>query len=134
MMKKFFLQKSVCLFIYFIFSLFWPIYQMLIKFIEIFLMFFSIPLGIPFPKDFSKICKNIFKRLTRIFCHVYIHHFDAITKIGAEPHINACFKHFYYFTLEFKLVEEKEFQPLVIFFLFFPSFSFLSFFVLINFH
>jgi len=68
--------------------------------------------GKPFPKEFKNICRNIFKRLTRVFCHVYIHHFDKIQEIKAEPHINACFKHFYYFTLEFDMVDKKEFQPL----------------------
>jgi len=24
------------------------------------------------------VCKNIFKRLLRVFAHVYIHHFDKI--------------------------------------------------------
>jgi len=43
---------------------------------------------------------------------VYIHHFDKIQEIGAEPHINACFKHFYYFSLEFRMVDMMEFAPL----------------------
>ena len=30
-----------------------------------------------------------------------------------EAHINTCYKHFYYFVTEFKLVETKEFEPLV---------------------
>ncbi|KCV70754.1 maintenance-ploidy protein MOB1 (MPS1 binder 1) [Fonticula alba] len=68
--------------------------------------------GRPFPKNFKAICANIFRRLTRVFCHVYIHHFEMIQEIGAEAHINACFKHFYYFTAEFKLVDEKELRPL----------------------
>jgi len=69
--------------------------------------------GQQFPKDFKNTCRNIFKRLARVFSHVYIHHFDKITEIGAEAHINACFKHFYFFTQEFKLVDEKEFEPVV---------------------
>lgn len=68
--------------------------------------------GQAFPKDFKNTCRNIFKRLVRVFAHVYIHHFDKINEIGAEAHINAAFKHFYYFTLEFKLVDDKEYEPL----------------------
>jgi len=68
--------------------------------------------GQPFPKNFRSICQNIFKRLSRVFAHVYLNHFDKIEEIGAEAHINACFKHFFYFTQEFKLVDEKEFEPL----------------------
>ena len=31
---------------------------------------------------------------------------------GAEPHVNTCYKHFYYFVTEFGLMHEKEFEPL----------------------
>lgn len=31
---------------------------------------------------------------------------------GAEPHVNTCYKHFYYFVTEFNLMNEKEFEPL----------------------
>ena len=30
-----------------------------------------------------------------------------------EAHVNACYKHFYFFVIEFKLMESKEFEPLV---------------------
>ena len=33
---------------------------------------------VPFPKEFSEIVKNLFKRLHRVFVHVYIHHFDEM--------------------------------------------------------
>jgi hypothetical protein len=32
--------------------------------------------------------------------------------IGAEPHVNTCYKHFFYFVTEFHLLHEKEFEPL----------------------
>lgn len=32
---------------------------------------------------------------------------------GAEPHVNTCYKHFYYFVTEFNLMNEKEFSPLL---------------------
>ncbi|RWS12401.1 MOB kinase activator-like 3, partial [Dinothrombium tinctorium] len=32
--------------------------------------------------------------------------------IGAEAHVNTCYKHFYYFVKEFELVSNKEFEPL----------------------
>lgn len=88
-------------------------------------------LGSPFPKTFLTTCKKIFTRLYRVFVHVYIHHFDKLIAIGAvschtifsylclllllfqEAHINTCYKHFYYFVTEFKLVDPKEFEPLV---------------------
>ena len=48
----------------------------------------------------------------RVFVHVYVHHFDRMMAIGAEPHVNTCYKHFYYFVSEFHLLNEKEFEPL----------------------
>lgn len=43
------------------------------------------PAETPFPKDFKAVCKNIFKRLLRVFAHVYIHHFDKI--VGTSPDV-----------------------------------------------
>ena len=98
----------------------------------LFLLGLSSSLGSPFPKTFLTTCKKIFTRLYRVFVHVYIHHFDKLIAIGAvschtifsylsllllllfqEAHINTCYKHFYYFVTEFKLVDPKEFEPLV---------------------
>jgi Mob1/phocein family len=36
-----------------------------------------------------------------------------IVAIGAEPHVNTCFKHFYYFVTEFDLLPAKEMEPLM---------------------
>ncbi|XP_065844932.1 MOB kinase activator 3C-like [Oscarella lobularis] len=68
--------------------------------------------GVPFPKTYQGICKKILTRLFRVFVHVYIHHFDKIVSIGAEAHVNTCYKHFYYFVRTFKLVDPKEIEPL----------------------
>lgn len=48
-----------------------------------------------------------------MFVHVYIHHFDRITQMGSEAHVNTCYKHFYYFVKEFNLIDTKELEPLV---------------------
>ncbi|KAK1787659.1 hypothetical protein P4O66_016152, partial [Electrophorus voltai] len=69
--------------------------------------------GIPFPKNFIQICKKILCRLFRVFVHVYIHHFDRIILMGAEAHVNTCYKHFYYFCTELNLIDRKELEPLV---------------------
>ncbi len=66
-----------------------------------------------------------------MFVHVYYHHFDKLIQIGAvclslpppsvawvmwqEAHVNACYKHFYFFIKEFKLIDQKEIDPLVLF-------------------
>jgi len=36
-------------------------------------------------------------------------YFDVVQ----EPHVNTCYKHFYYFVCEFSLVDKKELEPLV---------------------
>ncbi|XP_059489357.1 MOB kinase activator-like 3 isoform X2 [Neocloeon triangulifer] len=73
---------------------------------------FPVTTSVPFPKNFLSTCKKILTRLFRVFVHVYIHHFDRIVAIGAEPHVNTCYKHFFYFVQEFKLIGEKELEPL----------------------
>lgn len=66
----------------------------------------------PFPKDFkSRVCK-IFQRLFRVYAHVYLSHFPRIVELGAEAHLNTCFKHFIYFVHEYKLIEQDELAPL----------------------
>lgn len=74
---------------------------------------FLILLGVPFPKNFLQICKKILCRLFRVFVHVYIHHFDRVIVMGAEAHVNTCYKHFYYFVTEMNLIDRKELEPLV---------------------
>jgi len=54
----------------------------------------------------------IFKRLFRVYAHMYHSHFSHILNLGLEYHLNTCFKHFTYFVDEFKLVEDKELAPL----------------------
>ncbi|XP_032285593.1 MOB kinase activator 3C isoform X1 [Phoca vitulina] len=58
---------------------------------------FPTRVGVPFPKNFQQVCTKILTRLFRVFVHVYIHHFDSILSMGAEAHVNTCYKHFYYF-------------------------------------
>jgi len=73
---------------------------------------FPLQLGTPFPKNFRKIVEVIFKRLFRVYAHIYHSHFEKIVGLGAEAHLNTCFKHFIYFVKEFKLIDQKELAPL----------------------
>uniref|UniRef100_A0A0N5AND4 MOB kinase activator-like 2 n=1 Tax=Syphacia muris TaxID=451379 RepID=A0A0N5AND4_9BILA len=68
--------------------------------------------AVPFPRDFVKVCKKIFSRLFRVFVHVYIHHFDRLVMLGADPHANTLYKHFYYFVTEYHLVSTRELDAL----------------------
>jgi MOB kinase activator 1 len=73
---------------------------------------FPLQLGTPFRKNFQAIVRVIFKRLFRVYAHIYHSHFQKIVGLGAEAHLNTCFKHFIYFVHEFKLIDPKELQPL----------------------
>ena len=66
----------------------------------------------PFPKNFKSVVKNIFKRMFRVYAHLYFSHFDKIVALSAESHLNTCFKHFIYFVLAFDLIDKKELAPL----------------------
>ncbi|POI35279.1 hypothetical protein CIB84_000969 [Bambusicola thoracicus] len=91
---------SVCMKFYFNWKAFWAMHKLLRT------------VRVPFPKNFLQICKKILCRLFRVFVHVYIHHFDRIILIGAEAHVNTCYKHFYYFVTELNLIDRKELEPL----------------------
>eukprot|EP00033_Pygsuia_biforma_P001474 GCRY01001663.1.p1 GENE.GCRY01001663.1~~GCRY01001663.1.p1 ORF type:complete len:167 (+),score=26.15 GCRY01001663.1:351-851(+) len=73
---------------------------------------FPTQIGNAFPKNFLLVVKNIFKRLFRVYAHIYHSHFPIIVQLGMEPHLNTSFKHFIFFVTEFNLVEKKELVPL----------------------
>jgi len=56
--------------------------------------------------------KTIFKRLFRVYAHIYHSHWDMMVTLGAEAHLNTCFKHFVFFTQQFQLIDAKEMAPL----------------------
>lgn len=68
--------------------------------------------GAPYCRAFLSVVKNIFRRLFRVYVHVYYSHFDKIVGLGAEAHLNSCFKHFMAFVAEFDLVDKREQEPL----------------------
>mmetsp|Transcript_17211 Transcript_17211/g.8140 ORF Transcript_17211/g.8140 Transcript_17211/m.8140 type:complete len:192 (-) Transcript_17211:149-724(-) len=58
---------------------------------------FPTDLGTPFPKQFVSTVRVIYKRLFRVYAHIYHTHFQHIMSLGLEYHLNTCFKHFIYF-------------------------------------
>lgn len=54
-------------------------------------------IGVPFPKSFSQTIRQIFKRLYRVYAHIYCHHYPVIVHLGLEPHLNTSFKHYVLF-------------------------------------
>ncbi|KAK9381898.1 Mob1/phocein [Kockiozyma suomiensis] len=73
---------------------------------------FPSKIGVAFPKNFQSIIRTIFKRLYRVYAHIYCEHFEVITKLGMQPHLNTSLKHFVYFSKEFDLIERKDYGPL----------------------
>ena len=73
---------------------------------------FPSAIGVPFPKEFESRVKIIFKRLFRVYAHMYHSHVQQVIELEAEAHLNTCFKHFMFFITEFSLVERKELEPL----------------------
>lgn len=66
----------------------------------------------PFGSNFRTEVKTAFKRLFRVFAHIYYHHFENVKELGAEAHLNTCFKYFTLFAMEFNMIEKKELAPL----------------------
>lgn len=73
---------------------------------------FPTKMGLPFPQNFKSLAKLIMKRLFRVYAHIYCHHFEEITELGLQTHLNTSLKHFVLFSKEFSLVSEKDFGPL----------------------
>ena len=66
----------------------------------------------PFPSNFKNEVKTIFKRLFRVYAHIYYSHFDQVQKLGEEAHLNTAFRHFMLFVWEFRLIKKEEIVPL----------------------
>ncbi|KEF63733.1 maintenance-ploidy protein MOB1 (MPS1 binder 1) [Exophiala aquamarina CBS 119918] len=54
-------------------------------------------IGVPFPKHFPSTVRQLFKRLYRVYAHIYCHHYQVIVHLGLEPHLNTSFKHYVLF-------------------------------------
>ncbi|KAK4547832.1 Maintenance of ploidy protein mob1 [Oleoguttula mirabilis] len=63
--------------------------------------------GVPFPPNFQGTIRTIFKRLYRIYAHIYCHHYGVVRGLGLEAHLNTGFKHYVLFVEEFGLADEK---------------------------
>lgn len=68
--------------------------------------------GSTFPRNFQQIIKTIFKRLFRVYGHIYHSHIQKVVQLEFEAHLNTCFKHFMYFVEEFNLIDRREQVPL----------------------
>lgn len=68
-----------------------------------------IGLGVPFPKSFPSMIRQVFKRMYRVYAHIYCHHYPVIRELGLEAHLNTSFKHYVLFIDEHQLASGKDF-------------------------
>lgn len=73
---------------------------------------FPSKIGEQFPEHFFEIVQKIFKRLFRIYAHVYHEHFHHVEALECFRHVNTSFKHFLYFCKEFDLMSQMDYKPL----------------------
>ena len=59
----------------------------------------------PWPDDFNDYVADICRRMFRIFAIMY-QVWDVFDKMEATPHLTTVFRHFCFFCLEFKLLED----------------------------
>jgi MOB kinase activator 1 len=71
-----------------------------------FLLIFA---GVPFPKSFPSMIRQVFKRMYRVYAHIYCHHYPVIRELGLEAHLNTSFKHYVLFIDEHSLASGKDF-------------------------
>ncbi len=66
-------------------------------------------IGVPFPKNFPSMIRQVFKRMYRVYAHIYCHHYPVIRELGLEAHLNTSFKHYVLFIDEHNLASGKDF-------------------------
>ncbi|KAK6070553.1 maintenance of ploidy protein mob1 [Seiridium cupressi] len=66
-------------------------------------------IGVPFPKQFPSLVRQIFKRMYRVYAHIYCHHYPVIRELGLEPHLNTSFKQYVLFIDEHHLASGKDY-------------------------
>ncbi|KAK8822690.1 hypothetical protein WA556_001584 [Blastocystis sp. ATCC 50177/Nand II] len=65
-----------------------------------------------FPEDFMDVMMVAFKRLFRVYAHVYHHHLNEFVKNSADVYLNTSFKYFGLFARQYGLLSKKEEAPL----------------------
>ena len=67
---------------------------------------------VAYPADFRVRVSGIFRRLFRVFAHIYYSHFEQMVSLDADKHLNTAFKHFVFFIKEFDLVPANQLTPM----------------------
>lgn len=66
----------------------------------------------PLPKEFPKVIKNIFRRLFRVYAHIFLCHYNVIVERDLITVFNTCLAHFLLFAKTYQLIDPPELEPL----------------------
>jgi len=69
------------------------------------------PPFVDFSSSFLPTMRTALKRIFRVFCHVYHHHWDHIERVRAAAHVHTVLKHLALFACEHDLLPAKEMVP-----------------------
>ncbi|KAL7722933.1 Mob1/phocein family protein [Entamoeba marina] len=64
------------------------------------------------PRKFMEVTQKIFKRLFRVYAHMFYSHMEHLKSVSMDDIALQGFKHFYFFCREFKLLTKEDFSPL----------------------
>lgn len=67
---------------------------------------------VPFPKNFLEIVQKLFRRLFRVYAHIYHHHLDDIKRCQLTENVNRSFRYFIFFSQEFNMIPDEQLAPL----------------------
>jgi len=67
--------------------------------------------GAIFPENFRDICKQICRRLWRVYVHIFWHHFEKITSSGNADMLNTHFKDNFAFVYTYDMVGSADISP-----------------------
>lgn len=62
--------------------------------------------------QFAALCGQIYRRICRVYGIFYSTFLDSLKPLDMEPHLKVCFKLFMFFCMEFRLLPERELDPL----------------------
>jgi len=63
-------------------------------------------------QSWQKVFRNIFKRLFRVYAHIYHSHMKVIDELRVQRHLNTSFKRFVLFVDEFSIITLTHMEPL----------------------
>ena len=66
-----------------------------------------------YPESFQAEAKSVFRRLFRVYAHVYLEHFAEFTSAGASTALNTSFIHAFVFGKHFELLTEYDVAPIM---------------------